>query len=325
MHRRHLVLSGAAWVAAGLAGPARAQTYPAGPITVVLPLQAGSASDAAVRQLAERMAPKIGAPMVVENVTGAAGLLGLDRFAKARADGQTIAALNNSIVAILPHLQPGKMKLDTRRDVVPIAGIANIPTFLAVKKDSPFKSVKDVVAFARKNPEKLMYSSGGIGSPQHLATEMFAAYTGIKLLHVPYKGASQAALGLAAGEVDVMTIALSLALPFLPERRVELIGYCGPRRHPQFGELPTLQEQGVKDYDYSSWIALFAPKDTPAGVVEALRRHALAAAADRTLHTQLIRTGMEPWERDPMQLRRALEEDYLRWEKVIKSANIQAS
>jgi tripartite-type tricarboxylate transporter receptor subunit TctC len=325
MDRRQIIHAAAGALALGAVGRSAAQAYPSGPITVVLPLQAGSASDVAVRQMAERLGPKLGAPLVVENVVGAAGLIGLERLSKVKADGQTIAALNNSIVSILPHLQPARMKLDTRKDFVPIAGIANIPTFLGVKRGSPFKNVKDLVAFAKQNPDKLMYSSGGIGSPQHLASEMLSAYTGAKLLHVPYKGASQAALGLAAGEVDVMTIALSLALPFLADGRVELIGYCGPKRHAQFGDLPTLQEQGVKDYDYSSWIGLFAPAAIPAAALSTLRSHAAAAAAERTLHTQLIRAGMEPWERSPDQLQRVLEDDYSRWARIVKTANVQAS
>jgi tripartite-type tricarboxylate transporter receptor subunit TctC len=123
-----------------------------------------------------------------------------------------------------------------------------------------------------------------------------------------------------------MTIALSLALPFIGSGgRVELIGYCGPKRHPQFGDLPTLQEQGVKDYDYSSWIALFAHKDTPPAALALLRTHAKAAASERELHSQLIRSGVEPWERTPAELSKAVELDYARWEKVVKTANIQAS
>ena len=188
--------AGAGALALVTLGSARAQGYPAGPVTVVLPPQAGSASDVAVRHMAERLGPLLGAPLVVENVAGAAGLIGLDRLAKARPDGQTLAALNNSVVAILPRLQPGTMKVDTRKDFLPIAGIANIPTFLGVKHGSPVKNAKELVAYAKQNPEKLLYASGGVGSPQHLASEMFSAYTSARFTHVPYKGASQAALGL---------------------------------------------------------------------------------------------------------------------------------
>ena len=325
MNRRHLMQGGAGAVTLTALGHSMAQTFPSGPIAVVLPLQVGTASDVAVRQFTQRMAPKLGAAMVVENVVGAAGLIGMERFSNTKADGQTLGAFNNSILAILPHLQASKMKFDTRKEFLPIVGIANIPTFFGVPKASPFKDIKDVIAYAKANPNKLNYSSGGIGSPQHLATEMLSAYTGIKLTHVPYKGATQAALGLASGEVDLMSIALSIAQPFLPSEKVRLIGYCGVTRHPQFGDVPSLQERGVKGYEYASWIGLFAHKNTPPEVVDVLRRHAAVAASERELHTQLIVSGMEPWVRTPDQLKKVVDEDYARWSSVIKVANIQSS
>ena len=325
MNRRHLIQSGAIAITLASLDNSFAQTFPNGPVSIMLPLQAGTASDVAVRQFVQRMSPKLGAAMVVENVVGAAGLVGLERFSNSRPDGQTLAAFNNSILAILPHLQASKMKVDTRKEFLPIIGIANIPTFFGVKKGSPFKDIKEEIAYAKANPDKLTYSSGGVGSPQHLATEMLSAYAGIKLTHVPYKGASQAALGLASGEVDLMSIALSIAQPFLQSERVRLLAYCGTKRHPQFGDLPTLQERGVKDYEYASWIGLFAHKNTPASTVDLLRRHAVATASERELHTQLIASGMEPWVRTPDQLQKVVEEDYARWSSVIKIANIQAS
>lgn len=319
------IRNGAALSALALPALLRAQTYPGGRVTIVLPLQVGSASDIAVRHLAERLSARIGTPLVVENVVGAAGLVGLDRVAKAKPDGYTIAALNNSIMTILPHLQASKLRLDPRKEMVAIAGIANIPTFLGVKKASPFKGVRDLVAYAKANPEKLMYASGGVGSPQHLASEMLSAYSGAKFLHIPYKGASQAALALASGEVDLMTIALSLAIPFLAEGRVQLIAYCGTQRHAQYPDIPTLREQGISDYDYSSWIALFAPQNTPQSVLDTLRKHALHIAADRDFHQQLAKSGLEAWERSPDALQRTVEEDWQRWATVVKVANIPPS
>ena len=325
MNRRHLIQSGASAIALTALGRSMAQTFPNGPVTVLMPLQVGTASDVAVRQFVQRMSPKLGAAMVVENVVGAAGLIGMERFSNAKADGQTLAAFNNSILAILPHLQASKIKFDTRTEFLPIVGIANIPTFFGVPKSSAFKDIKEVIAYAKANPDKLTYSSGGIGSPQHLATEMLSAYTGIKLTHVPYKGATQAALGLASGEVDLMSIALSIAQPFLPNERVRLLGYCGAKRHPQFGDVPTLQERGVKDYEYSSWIGLFAHKNTPQATADLLRRHAATAANERELQTQLIASGMEPWVRTPDQLQKIVNEDYARWSSIIKTSKIQSS
>jgi tripartite-type tricarboxylate transporter receptor subunit TctC len=322
MDRRQLL----AWGGASTFGllnstAAQAQAYPGGAITMVLPLQAGTASDVAVRHMADRLGQRMaGNSFVVENVAAAAGLVGLERISRARPDGRTVAALNNSIVTILPHLQARHMKSDPRRDLVPVAGIANIPTFFAVPGNSSIKTIADLIKTAKS--ERVTYSSGGIGSPQHMATEMFNAYTGVKLDHVPYRGASQAALAVATGEVQVMSMALSLAQPFLSEKRVRLIGYCGTERHAQFRELPTLQEAGIKNYDYSSWIALFLPREVPQDALAELRKQAQAIAQDREFQVQLIRSGLEPWARDEKQLARIVDEDHARWEKIIRDANI---
>lgn len=318
MLRRTLLAAAA--LGAVASRPARAQAALEGPVTVVLPLQAGSASDVAVRFMAERLAQRTGAGFVVENVAAAAGLVGLERLARARPDGRTVAALNNSIVTILPHLQAARMKGEPRRDYLPIAGIANIPTFFAVPAASPIRDIQDLVRRAKAG--RVTYASGGVGSPQHLATEMFKAYTGAPLEHVPYRGASQATVAVASGEVDVMSMALSLALPFLEDRRVRLIGFCGSERHAQFRELPTLREQGVRDYDYSSWVALFLHKDAPPPVLQVLRREAQAVAADRDFQVQLIRSGLEPWPRGPEQLARVVDDDFQRWKTIIAQANI---
>ena len=324
MQRRSFTGAGAAALLSAMGvAPARAQKYPDGPVTVILPLQAASASDVALRHMTERLGQRMGAAFVVENVAAAAGLVGLERLARAKPDGRTVAALNNSILTILPHLQAGKMKGEPRRDYLPIAGVANIPTFFAVPASSSIHNVQDLIKRART--ERITYSSGGIGSPQHLATEMFKSYAGVPLEHVPYRGASQAAQAGASGEVDLMSMALSLALPFLQDKRVRLIGFCGTERHGQFRDLPTLQEQGVKGYDYSSWIALFLHREAPAEVLQLLRTEAQAVARDREFQVQLIRSGLEPWPRNPEQLTRIVDEDFERWKKIIQDAKIPSA
>lgn len=320
--KRRTFLAAGATASLAAATAAGAQTLE-GPISVILPLQAGSASDVGLRSMTERLAQRTGTGFVVENVAAAAGLVGLERLARARPDGRTVAALNNSIVTILPHLQAGKIKGEPRRDYLPVAGVANIPTFFAVPAASPVRTVQDLVRRARAG--RVTYASGGVGSPQHLASEMFKSFAGVPMEHVPYRGASAATLAVASGEVDVMSMALSLALPFLEDKRVRLIGFCGSERHAQFRDLPTLREQGVKDYDYSSWIALFLHKDAPADVLQKLRTEAAAVAGDREFHVQLIRAGLEPWVRSPAQLARVVDEDFERWKKIIKDANIPSA
>ena len=324
MKRRHAIHASAAALGSALWPQlAASQQYPAGAVTIVLPLQAGSASDVAVRHIAERLATRYGTGFVVENIAGAAGVLGLEKLTRAKPDGLTIAALNNSIVTILPHLQPQNVKMDTRTEFMAIAGIATIPTFFAVPKASTVKTVKDLVAKAQKEPGRMTYSSGGVGSPQHLATEMFRSYTSTTLVHVPYRGATQAALAVATGEVDMMSMALPLAQPYLPEARIRLIGYCGAERHPQFRDIPTLSEQGVAKYEYTTWIGLFLQKDVSPTILTALRKEAALIVNDRSFHTQLIRSGMDPWPQNSDQLSRVVTTDYLRWQKIIQEANIK--
>lgn len=305
---------------------ARAQdTYPSKPIQVVLPLQAASASDIAVRIVAERMAELLGQGVVVENVSGVGGLIGTNRVAAARPDGYTLAALNNSILTILPHMQKGQTKFDSFSDFVPLRGFANIPTYLGVPKDSPFQTVQQVIAHAKAKPGDLNYSTGGPGSPQHLATEMFQHMTGVKLTHVPYKGATAAAADLAAGRVQVMFISHSLALPYLPpSERIRLIAFAGAERSKAYPALVTVSESGVPGYDYSSWIALFAVKGTPPEVLSKLRNAAAQAMATPGLADRLAKSGLEIWDQPPERLTAVMREDWARWEKVVKSAKLAA-
>jgi tripartite-type tricarboxylate transporter receptor subunit TctC len=313
-------------LAAALASPySRAQdAYPMKPIQVVLPLQAASASDIAVRIVTEKIAELLGQGMVVENVSGVGGLIGANRVATARADGYTLAALNNSILTILPHMQRGQTKFDSFNDFVPVRGFANIPTYLGVPKDSPFSAVKEVIAFAKAKPGELNYSTGGPGSPQHLATEMFQHMAGVKLTHVPYKGATAAAADLAAGRVQLMFISHSLALPFLPNERVKLLAFAGAERSRAYPALPTVAESGVPGYDYSSWIALFALKGTPPEALAKLRAAATKAMATPGLAERFEKSGLEIWDQPPERLSSVMREDWGRWDKVVKSAKLAA-
>lgn len=306
------------------AATAFAQEYPEKPVQVVLPLQVGSASDIAVRVFAERMGEALKQPFVVENVTGAAGLIGADRLAKARPDGYTLAALNNSILTILPNIQRERVKFNPFEDFVPIHGIATIPTLLGVHEAVPARTVKELIALAKARPGELNYATGGPGSPQHLAGEMFMATAGIRMTQVPYKGATAAAAGLAGGQTQVMFIAHSLALPYLPNGRVRPIAFAGGKRSAAFPDLPTVAEAGVPGYDYSSWIALFAPKGTPPAVLARLRGEASKVLRIPAVKERLEKSGLELWAVPAGELPAVIREDHARWEKVVREANIKS-
>jgi tripartite-type tricarboxylate transporter receptor subunit TctC len=299
-----------------------AQEYPEKPVQVVLPLQVGSASDVAVRVFAERLGEALKQPLVVENVTGAAGLIGAERLAKSRPDGYTLAALNNSILTILPNIQRERTKFNPFEDFVPIHGIATIPTLLGVHEAVPARTVSELVNLAKSKPGELNYATGGPGSPQHLAGEMFMAMSGTRMTQVPYKGATAAAAGLAAGQVQMMFIAHSLALPFLPSGKVRPIAFAGAKRSAAFPDLPTVAEAGVAGYDYSSWIALFAPKGTPPSVLDRLRTE--SAKVLPVLRERLEKSGLELWAVPAAELPKIIKDDHARWERVVREANIKA-
>lgn len=313
-------------LAAALAAPvwtALAQdAWPTKPVKIMVPFEAGSAADRAVRIVGEKMGESLGQQAVVENATGAGGLIGTNRVVGSAPDGYTLAALNMTILTIQPHMHPSRVKFDPFADFIPIHGFASIPTLLGVSNDTPAANVRELIALAKSKPGALNYSSGGPGSPQHLAAEMFQSMTGTKLTHVPYKGATAAAADLAAGRVQVMFIAHSLAIPFIPERRVKLIAFTGPQRGASFPELPTLDESGVKGYDYSSWVALYALKGTPAPVLERLRRATAAALAVPAVGEQLAKNGLELWKVPADALTPVMRADFARWEKVVREAGL---
>jgi len=307
----------------GLTGLAAAQAYPNKPVLVIMPLQAASASDIAARIVVERMSEGLKQQFIVENVAAAAGLVGTERVRAARPDGYTLAALNNSILTILPNINREKARFDSSNDFIPIRGIATIPTSIGVSAGVPVKTVPEFLAYAKARPGQLNYASGGPGSPQHLATEMFMHMAGITMTHVPYRGATQAAADLAAGQVHFMMISHTLALPFLDDGKVKLIGFAGSERSAAFPQMPTANESGVPGFDYSSWIALFAPKGTPDEAVQRLRAEATRVMAMPDLPERLSKSGLEIWNQPHDKLATIIKEDHARWERVVREANIK--
>jgi tripartite-type tricarboxylate transporter receptor subunit TctC len=321
--RRALLGSVGAGVAASALPPAaRAQAWPTRPINVIMPLQAGSASDIAVRIAGEAIGQQLGQNLVVENVTGAAGLLGASRAARATPDGYTLGAFNNSILTILPNVRAKKPDFNPFDSFIPIAGVANIPTYLGVHQSVPVKTVPELIAFLKAKDGAVTCATGGVGSPQHLATEMFMAMTGTKMTQVPYRGATAAATDLAGGHAQVMFIARSLYLPFETTGNIRLIGFCGPERFAASKDIPTLDEQGVKGYDYSSWLGFFAVRGTEAAIVQRLRTDAAKVLAMPAIADKLDKAGLEPWFKDHAQLAAVMKADDERWKQVVKLANL---
>jgi tripartite-type tricarboxylate transporter receptor subunit TctC len=305
-----------------LAHGAPAQSgYPDRPIHLIIPLAAASAVDNAARIVAQRMSINMGRPIVVENQPGAAGLIGADRIAKAAPDGYTIGAFNDSIMTMLPNLY-SKMPWDILRDFEPVSLVATVEWGLVVNNDAPYKNAGELIAAAKAAPGKIFYASGGNGSPQHIAMALFASSAGISLTHVPYKGATQAALDIAGGQVPVGFQGLATVASLVRGGKLRLIGVTTPTRLSQFGDVPTVAESGLPGFAFNSWFTIMAPAGTPKEIVERLNTEILKALADPEVREKLVDQGLTIRGTSAQELGIATREQLARYARLIKQSNI---
>src|SRR5438552_2780733 len=286
--------------------------YPTKPIHMVVPLAAGSAVDNAMRIVTQRMAENMGQGIVIDNQPGAAGLIGAERVAKAAPDGYTIGGFNDSIMTMLPNLH-AKLAWDILKDFEPVSLVATVEWGLVTSNDSPYRSAADLIAAAKANPGKINYGSGGNGSPQHVAMELFASAAGISLTHVPYKGATQAAVGVAGGEVPVAFQGLATVAGLAKGGKLRLIGVATRAPLPQFPEAPTIAESGMPGYEFSSWFTVMGPAGTPKEVVTRLNAEILKALADPEVRDKLRDQGLTVRGSSPEELALATREQLARY------------
>ena len=281
----------AAVLAAGLSTAAAQSVYPSRTIQMIVPLAAASAVDNAARIIAQRMSESMGQAIVIENQPGAAGLIGAERVAKAAPDGYVIGGFNDSIMTMLPNLH-ASLPWDILRDFEPISLVATVEWGLVVNNDSPYKSAADLIAAAKANPGRINYGSGGNGSPQHVAMEMFASSAGISLTHVPYRGATQAALDVASGQVAVAFQGLATVTSLVRGGKLRLLAVTTRTRLPQFPEVPTVSESGLPGFEFNSWFALMAPARTPKPIIARLNAEVQKALADPDVRSRLDAQGL---------------------------------
>jgi tripartite-type tricarboxylate transporter receptor subunit TctC len=299
---------------------AQAQAWPTRSINLVTPLAAGSASDVALRIVAEKLAAALGQAVVIENQTGASGSIGAEKVARAAPDGYTLCGCNNAILGVLPHVR--KVPYDPAKSFVPVGTVALLPTVLVVNPALPVKNVAELLAYIKANPGKVSYATGGQGSAQHIAMAMFEATTGARMLHVPYKGASPAAVGVAGGEVQVMFNAIGTVMPLLKSGKLRAIAVAGAQRTPILPEVPTAAEQGVTGYDYASWTAIVAPAGVPPEVVNRLSAELINVLRSPDTVKRLAEVGIDPLVMTPPQLRDYMAVDFQRMAKVVKDAEM---
>ena len=274
-----------------LAGSAVAQDYPTKPIKFIVPYPPGGGTDVVARILVEPLSAELGQPIIIDNRGGAAGNLGTDLVAKAPADGYTILFTLSSHT-INPKLYE-KLPFDVERDFAPISLAAQIPQILVVNPSLPVTSVKELIAFAKANPGKLNYASVGIGSPGHIAGELFKLKTGVDMVHVPYKGGGPAVIDTIGGQVQVLFVSMPAALQHVKSGRLRAIAVTSAKRSASAPELPTIAEAGVPDYAVESWYGALAPAKTPPAIVARLNAAFVKVLDNPQVKERLFAQGAE--------------------------------
>ena len=311
------------FLALAASGLAHAQQgYPNKPIRMIVPLAAASAVDNAARIVTTKMSANMGQQIVIENMPGAAGQIGADRVAKAAPDGYTLGGFNDSIMTMLPNMG-AKLPWDILKDFEPVSLVATIEWGVVANNDSPFRSAADIIAAAKANPGKVDFGSGGIGSPQHIAAALFATNAGIKLNHVPYKGASQAALGVAAGEVPSAFQGLATVAGLVRGGKARLIGVTTPAPVPQFPGVPTVASSGLPGFQFNSWFTVMAPAGTPKEIIARLHAEIRKALDDPEVREKLRDQGLTVRGTTPEELATATREQLAKYGRLFREAGIK--
>jgi len=304
-----------------LAGAAHAQ-YPDHPIRLVVPQAAGSASDTVARVFAAAFGKELGQQVIVDDRPGGALTVGLDIVAKSPPDGYTLCMAPIGALTMAPHLV-AHVPYDIARDFQPIMVVEYSQLLLAVSPKTPFKSVKELIAYAKANPGKLLNASSSNGSPGHVAAELFKFMTGTDIVHVPYKGGAPAINDLIAGRVQVMFEAFNSIMPFAQSGQVRALAVSGDHRSPALPNLPTIAEAGVPGYSAPGWVGVIAPAGVPRPIVDKLN----AAANRATQFPAFVKwntgVGNEPGGGTPEQFATLIASDSKKWGEVIKRAGIK--
>ena len=299
------------------AGPA----YPTKPIRLIVPLAPGGGNDTIARLIGQKITPALGQQVVVDNRPGAGGLIAAELVAKSPADGYTLLLGNVAVMTIIPNSQK-KTPYESLKDFQPVSLIASAPLLVVVHPSLPVSSIKQLIALARAKPNAINYASNGIGSSTHLATEMFSMMTGVKMVHVPYKGLSLAMTDLLSGQVPLMFSSAVAMLPHVKNGRLRAIAMTGARRSQVLPEVPTVAEAGVKGYESGSWYGIVAPANTPRPVIDRLNREIVAAVKSKEIQDRLNHEAVTPVGNTPEEFSAHIRAEYERMGRVIRGAKI---
>ena len=298
------------------------QAYPGKPIRMVVPFAAGAGSnDIMARLIAQKLSESFGQQVVVDNRPGASGIIGCDIVAKAQPDGYTVLMMSLTL-AVNPSLFK-KLPFDSERDLAPVTMVASAPLMLVMHPSVPAKSVAELIAYAKANPNKLNFGSGGPGATPHLAGEMFKMFAGVQMTHVPYKGGAPALADLVGGQIQLMLENIPGTLPFAKAGKLRALAVTDKKRSPVVPDLPTLDEAGLKGYELVGWNGLFLPRNTAKPVVTKLYSESRQALLLPDIKERLAQMGAEGVGNTPEQFTAFIKAEIAKWGKVVKAAGIQ--
>jgi tripartite-type tricarboxylate transporter receptor subunit TctC len=318
---RSLLAACALGGAAALSASVAAQQFPAKQVRFILPFPPGGPTDMLGRALAQKLSEQVGQPVVADNRPGAGGNLGLELTAKAPPDGYTVV-LSSPLVAISPSLY-AKLNYDPQRDLAPVSLVAFIQNVLIVHPSVPAKTLRQLIDIARRNPAKLNFGSGGIGTTSHLAPSLLLSLARINMVHVPYKGTGLALAAMIGGEIDMLVMAVPAAAAQIQSGKVRALAVLADKRQPTLPDVPTSREAGVENYEVPIWYGILTSAGTPRDIVNRWHSEIGRALGAPDLRERLTTAGIEPRPMTPEQFAGFIKSEAVRYAQVIRDAGIK--
>lgn len=297
------------------------QEFPTKTVRIIVPFAPGGSTDIFARYIAEKLAPAFGKPVVVENRAGASGNIGAEAVAHAPPDGHTLLMATTGVMAINNALF-ANMPFDAAKDLEPVIFAASITNVLVVARDFPAKSAAELIAMAKAKPGSLSFGSSGAGSSTHLSSELFKSMAGIDMLHVPYKGSSQAIADLLGGRISMLIDNMPGAIGFINDGRLRALGVTGSQRSPALPDVPTIAESAIPGYESLSWSGIAAPAGTPKEVIARLNREIAAVLAQPDIREKFAQAGADTIGGSPQQFADHIRSEREKWSKLIRDRGI---
>ena len=305
--------------------PAAAQdAWPTKPVRIVVPFAAGGTTDVVARAVAKDLGEMWGQPVVVENRGGAGGNIGADAVAKSAPDGYTLLMTSGSIFTVNPYMY-AKMPFDAKKDFIPVTNVASGPQLVVVNPSVPAKTLKEFIAYAKKQPGKLNFGSAGIGSQVHMAAESFLDAAGIDLAHIPYKGEGPSYTDLVSGAIQLMVGNIAAAAPFVNNGRLRALAVTSSTRSPLLPNVPTVAESGLPGFENTGWFGFMLPAGTPQPIVDKVYRDTVKVLQNTEMKARLFVQGMTPVGNSPADFAKAIDKESAHWAKVVERRKLKAN